>query len=368
VDYATHDETAKAGQDYSAQSGTVTFAIGERSKTISIPILNDALPEDDERFQVVLTNPSPDAVLGNLSTLDVTIHDDDPGVEFSAASYAVSEMETKVVITIRRVGPIQGPLTADFATMDGTATAGQDYTAQSGTLRFGYFLNDWERYKTFSIPILDDTLVEGSETILLALSNPTGGVLGSQSTASVVIQDNDSAAGAGRGANDSVQVILPLADGRAIIGGDFTFVDGVARNRVARLNANTSLDSSFNPGLGTDGAVYAVAQQSDQKLLLAGAFTNINGIKRSGIARLNPNGSLDSAFDPGTGVQGSSHGAQARVRSMIVQTNGQILTGGLFSANGGLPRSGIARLKPDGSVDSACNASYGPDAVLRMVL
>src|SRR5439155_23329692 len=123
------------------------------------------------------------------------------------------------------------------------------------------------------------------------------------------IQDNDSAAGAGRGANDSVQVILPLADGRAIIGGDFSFFDGVARNRVARLNANTSLDSSFDPGLGADGTVYAVAQQSDQKLLLAGAFTNINGIKRSGIARLNPNGSLDSAFDPGTGVQGSSHGA-----------------------------------------------------------
>src|SRR5207237_4966388 len=85
VDYATRDYTAKAGEDYSAQSDTITFAVGERAKTISIPILNDALPEDDERFLVVLANPSPDAVLGNLSMLNVTIHDDDPGVEFNAA-------------------------------------------------------------------------------------------------------------------------------------------------------------------------------------------------------------------------------------------------------------------------------------------
>ena len=169
MDYATRDDTAKAGEDYSAQSGRITFAVGERAKTISIPILNDGLPEDDERFHVVLTNPSPDAVLGNLSTLDVTIHDDDPGVEFSAATYAVSEIDKNVTITVRRVGPMAGVLTVDFTTSDGTATAGQDYTAQSGTLRFGYFLNDWERYKTFTIPILDDTLVEGPETVILQI-------------------------------------------------------------------------------------------------------------------------------------------------------------------------------------------------------
>jgi uncharacterized delta-60 repeat protein len=197
VDYATRDDTAKAGADYSAQSGTVTFDIGERTKTISIPILEDTWPEDDEQFQVVLTNPSAGAVIGSLSTLDVTILEDDSGVEFSAAMYAARETDSKVTITVRRVGKIgfggRGGtrFTVDFATADGTATAGQDYVAQSGTLQFGYFLNDWERYKTFNIPILDDTLVEGSETILLSLSNPSDGViLGEQSTATVVITDS----------------------------------------------------------------------------------------------------------------------------------------------------------------------------------
>src|SRR4030095_10756537 len=86
VDYSTRDGTAKAGVDYSAQSGTITFTAGERVKTISIPILDSALPEDDEDFEVVLANPSTGGVLGDLDSLSVTIQEDDSGVEFSAAT------------------------------------------------------------------------------------------------------------------------------------------------------------------------------------------------------------------------------------------------------------------------------------------
>jgi uncharacterized delta-60 repeat protein len=201
VDYATRDGTAQAGADYTAQSGTITFGIGERTKTISIPILEDTPPENDEQFQVALANPSPGAVIGSLGTLDVTIAEEDSGVEFSAAIYKTNEVAANVKITVKRVGKIgfggraTTTFTVDFATADGTATAGQDYVAQSGTLRFGYFLNDWERQKTFNIPILDDTLGEGDETILLSLSNPSDGiVLGERSTTTVVIVDNDSVA------------------------------------------------------------------------------------------------------------------------------------------------------------------------------
>ncbi|HTL55963.1 MAG TPA: Calx-beta domain-containing protein [Candidatus Limnocylindrales bacterium] len=368
VDYSTEDGTAKAGMDYVAQSSKIIFAAGERTKTISIPILNDSQPENDELFQLRLTNVSADAVLGSLSNLNVTILDDDPGVEFSVPTYSVGEIDKNVAVTVRRVGPITAPLTVDFTTMDGTATAGQDYVAQSGTLKFGYFLNRWERVKTFSVPILDDTLLEGSETILLSLSNPVGGVLGSQSTASVFIQDNDSAGGPGRGANGAVQVILALRDGKSIIGGEFTFLDGVPRNRVARINENTTLDMGFEPGAGADGTVYALALQADGKVLMGGSFTNLNGIRRNGIARLNADGSLDPQFDPRGGVQGSAHGVWASVRSIAVQTNGQIVIGGFFSGYGGLPRDGIARLNADGSVDPLFNPSYGQDAVFPIVL
>jgi uncharacterized delta-60 repeat protein len=371
VDYATAEGTAKAGEDYSAQSGTITFGVGERSKIISIPLAEDALPEDNESFAVVLMNPSGGAMIGSAGTLEVTVQDDDSGVEFSAATYEANELKRNVTITVRRVGRIEpwgrvpATFTVDFATSNGTATAGQDYIAQSGTLRFGYFLNDWERTKTFSVPILDDTLVEGSETILLTLSNPSDGViLGALSNATVVIADNEP----GRGANDPVQVMLPLSDGKVVIGGDFTFVDGTARNRLARLNANTTLDSGFNPGTGADGTVFALALQSGGKVLLGGSFTNVNGLARRGIARINSNGSLDPTFDPGIGVQASSHGVRATVKSIVVQTNGQILIGGFFSECGGLPRDGIARLNSDGSLDAEFNPSYGQDAVFPMAL
>jgi len=101
-------------------------------------------------------------------------------------------------------------------------------------------------------------------------------------------------------------------------------------------------------------------------VLLGGAFTNVNGVARPGIARLHPDGSLDTAFDPGAGAQGSSHGVQSSVRFIVVQTNGEILIGGFFSEYGGLPRSGIARLNVDGSVDPSFNPSYGQDAVSPM--
>jgi uncharacterized delta-60 repeat protein len=320
-------------------------------------------------------NPSADAVIGDLGILKVTIQEDDSGVEFSAATYAAHEMDRNVEITVKRVGKIgfigrgQVTFTVDYATADDTATAGQDYIAQSGTMRFGYFLNDWERTKTFTIPILDDGLVEGRETILLSLSNPSDGVvLGEQSTATVIIADNDTSTGPGRGANDSVQAILLLADGKAIIGGDFTFVDGTARNRIARLNSNTTLDSGFDPGSGANGTVYAVALQADGKVLLGGTFTNVNGVARHSIARLNSDGSVDPAFDPGAGAQGSSHSVQATVRAIAVQTNGQIVIGGYYSQYDGFSRLGIARLNANGSIDASFNPSYGPNAVFPIVL
>jgi len=379
VDYATRDDTAKAGADYSARSGTVTFDVGERTKTISIPILEDTLVENDETFRVVLANPSADAVIGSEGTLNVTIEEDDSGVEFSAATYTVNELERTVQIKVTRVGRLgdagvgpgrsSGEFTVDFATRNGTATAGQDYLPLSGTLRFGPLVGPWARSLTVNVPILDDVLVEGSETFFVSLSNPSDGiVLGEKSTATVMILDNDTPSGPGRGANDAIQAILSLSDGKAILGGDFTFVDGVARNRVARVNANATLDPSFEPGTGADAPVFALALQKDGKVLVGGAFKNLNGVPRNGIARLHRDGSVDPAFDPGIGLQGSSHGIEATLKSIVVQTNGQILIGGFFSECGGLARSGIARLNADGSLDPGFNPSYGQDAVFPMAV
>ena len=75
-------------------------------------------------------------------------------------------------------------------------------------------------------------------------------------------------------------------DGKVLIGGSFTSVNGTNRNRIARLNADGSLDSSFNPGTGANGAVRAIVVQPDGNVLIGGNFTTVNGVLRPYVARL----------------------------------------------------------------------------------
>jgi hypothetical protein len=111
-----------------------------------------------------------------------------PVINFSAAQYTVAENAGKATITVIRSGILSVPVTVNFATANGTATAGSDYTAASGTLSFAAN----ELQKTFDVPITDDTAAESNETVSLTLSNATGtAVLGSPSSATLTIQDND---------------------------------------------------------------------------------------------------------------------------------------------------------------------------------
>jgi len=110
-------------------------------------------------------------------------------LQFSSATYGVAENGGNAMITITRAGGSAGAVSVMFATSNGTAMAGSDYTATTQTVNFS---NGDTANKTVSIPILDDTVVEGSETVNLALSSPTGGAtLGNPSTATLTITDND---------------------------------------------------------------------------------------------------------------------------------------------------------------------------------
>ncbi|MGI8967189.1 MAG: delta-60 repeat domain-containing protein, partial [Limisphaerales bacterium] len=159
-------------------------------------------------------------------------------------------------------------------------------------------------------------------------------------------------------ANNLVRVVVVQPDGKIIIGGDFTSLapngSAVPRNYIARLNTDGTLDSSFNPN--ADSSVFSIAVQSDGKILIGGVFTTLspNGgaaVPRNRIARLNADGTLDTAFDPN---------ANGPVLSIAAQSDGKILIGGEFNSlapNGGaaVPRNSIARLNADGTLDTAFN-------------
>ena len=160
----------------------------------------------------------------------------------------------------------------------------------------------------------------------------------------------------GSGANDSINAVA-LASGKFIIGGNFTSFNGTGRNGIARVNANGSLDTTFLTGTnsGADGTVQAVAVQPDGKVLIGGDFTHVNGTARNYLARLNTDGSLDATFNPGTNFDGT-------VYALALQPSGggQIFVGGGFDVGGQL-YGNIALLNSDGSLNTSFNPGTGPD-------
>ena len=160
----------------------------------------------------------------------------------------------------------------------------------------------------------------------------------------------------GTGADADVNVICLQRDGKLLIGGWFANVNGTPRGGLARLNADGSLDSDFDPGAGANNAVNALALQGDGKVLVGGTFTSIDGTNQNRIARLNLNGSLDATFVPPSGIDGSG-GPTRRVLSIVVQPDGRVLIGGWFSSANGQPCTGLVRLAPDGTTDTNFNVT-----------
>ena len=139
--------------------------------------------------------------------------------------------------------------------------------------------------------------------------------------------------------------VYPIAlrpDGKVVIGGKFTTVNGIGRNRIARLSQDGSLDESFSPGSGTGGGdipyVNAIAIQEDGAVLLGGYFLSVNGAPRNRIARLRANAPLDGSFDPGAG-------ADSFVYTICLQPDGKIVIGGEFTHFRGAERRTSGSLK-----------------------
>jgi uncharacterized delta-60 repeat protein len=135
-----------------------------------------------------------------------------------------------------------------------------------------------------------------------------------------------------------VHAIVNQRDGKILIAGEFTAVHSVPFKGIARLNEDGTLDASFKPGAGPDRMIETMALQSDGKIVIGGDFSVINGAPRSHLARLNPDGSVDTAFFPK--LMGEE------VRKVLVQRDGKILVAGQFNSVEGVSRANLARLNP----------------------
>lgn len=196
--WSTADGSAKAGLDYTAQSGTLTWAAGDASaKTITIPILEDTLVEAAETFTINLTT-AVGATLGTAKVATVTIADNESGagtLQLAVDAYSVKENAASITLGVTRQGGATGAVSVQYATANGSATAGADYTAKSGTLTWA---SGDAATKTIVVSLLNDSATEGTETFTVTLGSPTGGaVLGAPASATVSIIDDETPATVG---------------------------------------------------------------------------------------------------------------------------------------------------------------------------
>ncbi len=257
VDYSTTDGTAIAGQDYTATSGTLIFSSGETSKTIQIPILDDATTEPNETFTVALRNNTSPEIVGAPNTVFVTVLDHGIAPTLSISNVAVVEgntgATTNAVFTINLSAATGRSVTGNFATSNisafggaSCATQGVDYETRSGTFSFT------PGSTTFTIPIkiCGDTSAEVDETFRVLLSNPTGAFFQNNQAFGTIVNDDvlelvleqsgpipDQAA--------ALDSILALRDPFRVVGIPDWFPTGSDRNTRVMLFAR---NLQLNPG------------------------------------------------------------------------------------------------------------------------
>ena len=253
-----------------------------------------------------------------------------------------------------------------------------DFTSSIGALNWKK--GDYDP-KAITIPIMDNGVTEFDEDFVVQFFADDdhvwtkNAVFGYVDTCTVTILNGTEPAGAvdtgynmdnnpgtyprynqHPGMDGPVYAVAAQPDGKGLFGGDFTAYDDTNAVRIARALANGQSDAGFdaNTGSGADGFVDAIALDANNNIFIGGGFDSFNGLSRSGIARLNPNGSLDTAtFLPGLGFNGA-------VSSILIQPDGQILVAGDFTTYNNTNRNYIVRLNPDSSVDSTFDPGVGP--------
>ena len=357
------DGTATAPADYTNTPIPVSFASGDTTpKVITVPIVNDTLVESPETVKLTLGSPTGNAAIGTQSTATLTILDNDTSLQFSAPTFSVNEDGTPVAaVTVTRAGVSTGAVSATVNLTDGTATGGLDYTNTPIPVSFA---SGDTTPKTIVVPIINDTLVEPTETVNLTLASPTGGAtIGTPSTATLSILDNDSSlqfssptfsvnedgtpvaavtvtrTGASTG---PVSAIVNLADGTATAPADYTntpipvsFASGDTTPKVITVPIfNDTLvepSETINLSLGSATGNASIGTQSTATLTI---IDNDSSLQFSAAAfSVNENGT------PVTAVTVTRTGASTGPVSAIVNLANGTATGGLDFVNTPIPVS-----------------------------
>lgn len=414
VNFSASTFEAVAGVDFVATNGTLNFGPGEVSKSFLVSLLDNPLADGNRRIALALSGATPSAALGSPSAGLLTIVDNEtfnepPGAEDTTLNALLGFNGPVFTLGLQPNGSIVAA--GDFTMVNGVARTriarlkadtsldqgfGTTAGGANGTIRTldlqsdgrilvgGNFttLNGINRARLARLN-LDGTSDIGFDpgsgldgTVFAVAESFVAGTRRVVAAGAFTIADGaprariarfldngelDDSFQPGLGANGIIYAVAVQPDGRILIGGDFTQYNGATIQRIARLNPDGSLDATFNPGTGCDGVVRTVVVQNDDRILIGGAFTNVNDVSRIRLARLVPDGSLDTGFQPGLG-------ANDTVYTLVVQGDTRILVGGEFTEASGVTRHRLTRLDPDGTVDPTINFGYGVNSFVSAIL
>lgn len=357
VDYATSDGTSQAGLDYLAQSGTLTFANGETNKVITVPVYDDTLSERDETVNLTLSHPTGGALLGTNAAAVITIVDSDrpgtldpsfnPGTGFCSSFSGFGDVRA---VALQSDGKLL--VGGNFSSFNGVACPGLVRLQPNGAVDPAFtavFPVTMPGPPVARLALQPDgkVLVVGADyssggRLFLARLNPSGSF-------------DPSFGVVGVGGEGWIEALFLQSDGRVLIGGEFDSVRGVARTNLARITADGLVDPDFAPIITWpfgSGLITAMAQEVNGRILIGGVFNRVNGVTRHNLARLEITGSLDLTFAAFGFTNAIPDDANDSLHSIAVQPDGQILVGGALSQSNGQIRPILARLNPNGSLDS----------------
>jgi urease beta subunit len=235
VGYTTADGTAAAGTDYQASTGTVTFAPGQTTQTVTIPVVGDALVEGDETFLVNLSNAQ-NATIADGQAIGTIANDDAATLSINDITLVEGNLGTvNAQFTVSLSAASTSTVTVGYATADGTAAAGSDYQAGTGTVTFA----PGQTTQTVTVPVAGDAVVEANETFLVNLSNAQNATIADGQATGTIANDD----AATLSIND-----VTLAEGNA-----------GATNFIFTVTLNAAVDVAVSVGFSTaDGTATTV--------------------------------------------------------------------------------------------------------------
>jgi chitinase len=393
VTYSTSNGTATAGSDYTAVTGgTVTIPAGQTTGVIPITILGDTTFEPDETLTVTLTGVT-NAVLGTPSAATGTIQNDDSNVTATFSISNTSSLEgssstpVKLNFSVQLSAAATQAVTVNYATSNGTATAGSDYTATAGSDYTATAGSDYtatagtltipagSTTATIAVPILGDTTYEANETFNLNLTSPNGATLAggvSTLTATGTIQNDDAfpvvtlngvtqnegnantslfnfTVSLSNPSSSAVTLNYATADGDATAGSDYVAASGTVTILAGQVSATISVTANGDTTVEPDETfTLALSNLSGGSFPNAATTLSANGTLVNDDANTTPTASdVSGQFTVYKSSVSRNRGTGRYVMNLVIQNNGAALNGPLYLALDGLG-AGLSLYNPDG--------------------